>query len=345
MPRGPHDSHGFSTTRSPDSQRSGPPARPDPIGADHLVARAPAGTRSARSSGCPCCRSGRSACSRCRRCRRGACAAPPSRGGERRIGDVAQVRRSRTDRRRIACRCARAGRRPPAAGRSRRRPGRASPAGKAVLRPGRKPRATAVRVEATTLAGAPCRRGRVSRARTGPFRRSSGSCARRRRRHCSRAGGASASWRPSGSSLADVRRLLDTGGAVPPDEALLARVAGRLETAAAPRLQRVVNATGVVLHTNLGRAPLAEAAIAALADAARGAVNLELDLTTGRRGERDALRRGRSLRAHRRRGRAGGEQQRRRRAARPRRARRRAARSSCRAASWSRSAAASACRT
>ena len=90
-------------------------------------------------------------------------------------------------------------------------------------------------------------------------------------------------------ALADVRRLLDAGGAVPPDEALLARVAGRLETAAAPRLQRVVNATGVVLHTNLGRAPLAEAAVAALADAARGAVNLELDLTTGRRGDRDAL--------------------------------------------------------
>ena len=90
-------------------------------------------------------------------------------------------------------------------------------------------------------------------------------------------------------ALADVRRLLDTGGVVPPDEALLARVTGRLETAAAPRLQRVVNATGVVLHTNLGRAPLAEAAVAALADAARGAVNLELDVTTGRRGNRDAL--------------------------------------------------------
>jgi len=90
-------------------------------------------------------------------------------------------------------------------------------------------------------------------------------------------------------ALADVRRQLDAGSVVPPDEALLARVAGRLETAAVPRLQRVVNATGVVLHTNLGRAPLAEAAIDALADAARGAVNLELDVTTGRRGNRDAL--------------------------------------------------------
>ena len=50
----------------------------------------------------------------------------------------------------------------------------------------------------------------------------------------------------------------------------------------------MLNATGVVLHTNLGRAPLADAAADALADAARGYVNLELDLDTGRRGARDA---------------------------------------------------------
>jgi L-seryl-tRNA(Ser) seleniumtransferase len=56
----------------------------------------------------------------------------------------------------------------------------------------------------------------------------------------------------------------------------------------APKLLRVINATGVILHTNLGRAPLSAAAIEALAVAA-GYSNLELDIATGRRGERASL--------------------------------------------------------
>jgi L-seryl-tRNA(Ser) seleniumtransferase len=54
-------------------------------------------------------------------------------------------------------------------------------------------------------------------------------------------------------------------------------------------LRSVVNATGVIIHTNLGRSPLAEHAITAVAEAARSPVNLEYDLVTGERGERDQL--------------------------------------------------------
>ncbi len=65
-------------------------------------------------------------------------------------------------------------------------------------------------------------------------------------------------------------------------------VAARLRAEVAPRLRRVINASGVILHTNLGRAPLSKAAVDALAVAA-GYSNLELDLETGKRGERAAL--------------------------------------------------------
>jgi L-seryl-tRNA(Ser) seleniumtransferase len=68
------------------------------------------------------------------------------------------------------------------------------------------------------------------------------------------------------------------------DADLLARGRERL----APSLRRVLNATGVVVHTNLGRAPLAEAARAAVARAAEGYANLELDLAGGARGSRHA---------------------------------------------------------
>lgn len=56
----------------------------------------------------------------------------------------------------------------------------------------------------------------------------------------------------------------------------------------APPLRRVINATGVLLHTNLGRAPLSASALAAVVEAAAGYSNLEFDLTTGARGSRHA---------------------------------------------------------
>lgn len=65
-------------------------------------------------------------------------------------------------------------------------------------------------------------------------------------------------------------------------------VEARLRSAMTPRLRRVINASGVILHTNLGRAPLSQAAIETLAIAA-GYSNLELELETGRRGERASL--------------------------------------------------------
>ena len=52
-------------------------------------------------------------------------------------------------------------------------------------------------------------------------------------------------------------------------------------------MRRVLNATGILLHTNLGRAPLSEAAVRALTDAA-GTTDVELDLETGARGPRGA---------------------------------------------------------
>ena len=61
----------------------------------------------------------------------------------------------------------------------------------------------------------------------------------------------------------------------------------RLVTAAAPSLRRVINATGVIVHTNLGRAPLARAAAERAAALAAGYTNLEYDLVRGARGKRD----------------------------------------------------------
>jgi len=83
--------------------------------------------------------------------------------------------------------------------------------------------------------------------------------------------------------VAAERQGKDTSG-----EERVALVGAALRAAVAPRLRHVINATGVILHTNLGRAPLSRAAVDALAIAG-GYSNLELDLDSGRRGERASL--------------------------------------------------------
>ncbi len=97
-----------------------------------------------------------------------------------------------------------------------------------------------------------------------------------------------------------VRRVLDElrsdvlEGIAPPDrDALTAlaesRLADEAERARTPRLRRVINATGVVLHTNLGRAPLGAAVLEHVRDVSQGYATLEYDLDAGRRGHRDRL--------------------------------------------------------
>ena len=88
-------------------------------------------------------------------------------------------------------------------------------------------------------------------------------------------------------TLDEVRESLRREGAAAPDLDALARVAAmRARTASLPALRRVLNATGVVLHTNLGRAPLSERARRAVAEVASGYCSLEYDLEAGKRGDR-----------------------------------------------------------
>jgi L-seryl-tRNA(Ser) seleniumtransferase len=97
-------------------------------------------------------------------------------------------------------------------------------------------------------------------------------------------GGASAVGGGNGAAPADA-------GASTRDaehDVVVADAAARAAAAGRPHLRRVINATGVIVHTNLGRAPLSPTAIDAVAAAAEGYSNLEYDLDAGRRGSRQA---------------------------------------------------------
>jgi L-seryl-tRNA(Ser) seleniumtransferase len=85
----------------------------------------------------------------------------------------------------------------------------------------------------------------------------------------------------------DERRAAVLAGA-PTSDDIVARARELLAVLQQPSLRRVLNATGVIVHTNLGRAPLPQAARDAVARAALGYSNLELDLASGERGSRHA---------------------------------------------------------
>ena len=74
--------------------------------------------------------------------------------------------------------------------------------------------------------------------------------------------------------------------AMPPQEVLFRQIRRQVQQDALPSFRTVINGTGILLHTNLGRACLSEAAARAAADAARSYSNLEYELTTGKRGSR-----------------------------------------------------------
>ncbi len=90
------------------------------------------------------------------------------------------------------------------------------------------------------------------------------------------------------AELDRLRRHLDRDGRDPGMEALVESVIRSARLLLAPAPQPVINATGVIVHTNLGRAPLSDRAIAALQEAARGYSDLEYDVAGGRRGSRRA---------------------------------------------------------
>ncbi len=102
----------------------------------------------------------------------------------------------------------------------------------------------------------------------------------------------SSSLRPSVRTLQDLRDEIKAGRHTEDSldlelHGLSTKVAYNLGHATRPSLRRVLNATGVILQTNLGRAPLSEAAIQRMAEVARGYSNLEFDLETGERSRRD----------------------------------------------------------
>ncbi len=103
---------------------------------------------------------------------------------------------------------------------------------------------------------------------------------------CLNGQGRAAVLRAVRDAIAEARAAIQEGTAVAVDPASLARRSRQLLEGQRAHLRPVINATGILLHTGLGRAPLADEAIAAVTEVARGYCNLELDLEEGSRGRR-----------------------------------------------------------
>ena len=88
------------------------------------------------------------------------------------------------------------------------------------------------------------------------------------------------------SALDQARADIRAGGQLHGEDEIVARTRAALGEIVEPTLTPVINATGVVLHTNLGRAPLSASVLEAMARVGQGFSNLEFDLTEGRRGSR-----------------------------------------------------------
>src|SRR5439155_128391 len=87
-------------------------------------------------------------------------------------------------------------------------------------------------------------------------------------------------------AIESARLAIAGGSEAPTENQLVESVLGLAAAAFEPSLRPVINATGVIIHTNLGRAPLSDDTIAAMTRMARGYSNLEFDLVAGERGSR-----------------------------------------------------------
>jgi L-seryl-tRNA(Ser) seleniumtransferase len=95
--------------------------------------------------------------------------------------------------------------------------------------------------------------------------------------------------RLASETIAEIRTAMQRGGEFPGQKAIVEALVGRCRETSRRRIHHLINATGVVLHTNLGRAPISKAAWRSAEAVNTGFSNLEFDLQTGKRGKRSGI--------------------------------------------------------